>query len=307
MNMARANGKKLNRRVAFRIYEPANLFYRKIDRAPQNEPAENFDSLLSGFNQPFIATPSSGSPVNEPALPDSQSQENDTLNVNISASGIAFTAQAPLQAGDYLMLRILLLSGMTAIMTCCEVVYCKPSNPYENDRYPYLIGARFVNLTAEDSALLSRYVNKKQKQQLAVNGLLLTLVLTALAMPDVAFGLLVGLAHHLLELALHMLHLVFEYAEYNLDHVIEHAFETDTYTTQIIVFYILCTIGLIGAYFLGRLIPSACRRAGNGLKVFWNRKKASCMYYWGEKALADKIKIVGLSILAIGCYAYFAI
>ncbi|OAH99138.1 hypothetical protein A1353_21230 [Methylomonas methanica] len=297
MNMAKVNGEKLNRRVAFRIYEQANLFYRKIDQDRHMQVPENFDALLSNSDLSDAAAPH--------ALPDSQSRENDTLNVNISASGIAFTSKDPLQAGDYLMLRILLLSSMTAIMTCCKVVYCKPSNPYENDRYPYLIGAQFINLTPEDTALLSKHIDRNKKQQWAVNGVLLSLALFVLAMPDAAFGLLMGLVHHIIEVVLHVIHLIFEYAEYSLDHVIEHAFHTDTHTTQVIVFYILCTVGLVGLYFLWRIVPRNCRRAGNSLIAFWCRKKASCLYFWGQQALVDKIKIVGIGVIAVTGYAYF--
>jgi hypothetical protein len=297
--MAKQNGKTLNRRVAFRIYEHANLFYRQIDQDGRTQAPENFDALLSNVDLSDAATLH--------ALPGSQSQENDTLNVNISASGIAFTSKDPLQAGDYLMLRILLLSSMTAIMTCCKVVYCKPGNPYENDRYPYLIGAQFVNLTPGDTALLSKYIDRNKKQQWAVNGVLLSLAALILAMPDAALGLLMGLVHYIFEVVLHVLHLIFEFAEYNLDHVIEHTFHTDTYPTQVIVFYILCTVGLIGIYFLWHIVPRNCRRAGNSLIAFWCHKKASCLYYWGEQSLVDKIKIVGLGIVVVACYGYFAI
>lgn len=294
MNMAKVNGKKLNRRVAFRIYEQANLFYRKLEQDAQMQAPKNFDDVL--HNNP---------PDTDPALPDSQSRENDTLNVNISTSGIAFTSKDPLQAGDYLMLRILLLSSMTAIMICCKVVYCKPSNPYENDRYPYLIGAQFINLTPEVTALLSKHIDRNKKQQWAVNSIFLGLVLFILATPDAAFGLLMGLIHHVLEVVLHVVHLIFEYAEYNLDHVIEHAFHTDTHTTQVIVFYILCSAGLIGLYFVWRIVPHNCRRAGNSLIAFWCRKKASCLHFWSQQALVDKIKIVGIGVIAITGYAYF--
>ncbi len=54
---------------------------------------------------------------------------------------------------------------MTAVMTCCKVVYCKPSNPYEIDQYPHLVGARFVNLAATDRALLDNIVSKRRKYQ----------------------------------------------------------------------------------------------------------------------------------------------
>lgn len=306
--MDNVNGNKLNRRVALRIHEQANLFYRKVDPHQRSETQQSFDSLLGSRMQPGTTarSPASGTAAIQ-SLPDSQSRENDTLNVNISASGIAFTCKDELKAGDYLMIRILLLSSMTTITTCCKVVYCKPSNPYETDRYPYLIGAHFVNLTAEDTALLTRYVAKRQQQTWAANGLLLALALTALALPDLAFELLLSLSHHLLEVVLHIVHLAFEFVEYNLDHVIEHAFHTDTHETQIIVFYILFAVGLVGLYFLWRIVPPACARWGNSLMAFWCRKKASCLYYWGKQTLLDKIRIIGTAIIAISCYGYFII
>lgn len=293
MNIAMVKDKKLNRRVAFRIYEDANLFYQKIDIAQLAKSSASFDRLLSPDPNAQISM-----------LPDSQCLENDTLNVNISASGIAFTSKERLLAGDYLMLRILLLSSMTTIMTCCKVVYCKSSNPYENNRYPHLIGAQFVNLKPEDSTVLSAHIERKKQQQRLLTGVVASVLIFILAIPDVAFEMLVGLLHHIVEVVLHVIHLMFEYAEYNLDHVIEHAFHTDTHATQVIVFYILVSVGLIGLFFLGRLLPRYFRRAGNSLIAYGCRKKASCLYIWGEQSSAGKIKIVGISLVLITAYTY---
>jgi len=308
--MAKVNGNKSNRRVAFRVYEQANLFYHKIDHNQVIEPQADFDNILTSFSQSQTTTQlSSVSRISsvDQSLPESQSQENDTLNVNISSSGIAFTCKDELNAGDYLMIRLLLLSSMTVITTCCKVVYCKPSNPYENDRHPYLIGAHFVNLTAEDTELLNRHVRKIKKQHLAVYGVFLTVAVTVLAMPDLAFGLLAGLFHHVLEVVLHIIHLAFEFVESNLDHLIEHTFHTDLHDTQIIAFYTLFSFGLVGLYVLWRIIPSACVRFRNSQMAFWARKKSSFFYYWAEQTTLDKIRIVGVGIAAITLYGYFGI
>jgi hypothetical protein len=303
MSTTKVYDKKSNHRLALRVYEPVNLFYQKIVLGQLNETQPGFDNILNSFSRSQPA----GRLTVEPSFPYSQSQENDTLNVNISSSGIAFTSMEALKTGDYLILRILFLSSMTVVMTCCRVVYCKLSNPYESNRHPYSVGAQFINMTAEDSELLNKHVSKRKKQQFVVNGSIISLTLAILAMPDLAFGLLEDLSHHLLEIFLHMLHLVFEALEIGLDHVIEHLFHTATHETQIIVFYILVTFGLLGTYFLGRMASSAFMRLSKRLMLYGFRKKSSCLYFWGQHTLLDKIKIVGMGTAAIAGYIYFGI
>lgn len=301
MGTTEAKDKKLNRRIAFRVYERANLFYHKLDLGGPIEQQPDFDRVLAAAARSQAA----GLSPHEPALPASQSRLNDTLNVNISASGIAFTCREALKAGDYLMLRILLLSGMTVVMTCCQVVYCKPSNPYENDRYPFSVGARFVNMTAEDIELLHRHIARRRKQQWSVNGAIAALVTGVLVAPGQALALLLALGHHLLEIFLHLLHLGFEYLELSLDHAVEHLFHTGRHDTQIIVFYILVSFALIILYFLGRRVPAAWSRLSSRLLLFWSRKKSSCLYFWQQQSLVDKIKMIGVSAAALAVYVYF--
>jgi hypothetical protein len=303
MSTTKVNDNKSNHRVALRVYEQVNLFYQKIALRQLNETQPGFENILYSFARSETA----GRLTVEPSFPYSQSQENDTLNVNISSSGIAFTCMEELKAGDNLMLRILFLSSMTVVMTCCRVVYCKLSNPYESNRHPYSIGAQFINMTAEDSELLNKHVGKRKKQQFIVNGSIIAFSLAILAVPDLAFGLLVDMGHHMLEIFLHMLHLVFESLEMGLDHVIEHLFHTGTHETQIIVFYVLVIFGLVALYFFGRMASSAFVRVSKRLLLYWSRKKSSCLYFWGHQTLLDKIKIVGIGTTAIIGYIYFGI
>jgi PilZ domain len=303
MHTTKVNDKISNRRVALRVYEQVNLFYQKIALRQLNEKQPDFDHILNSFARSQAA----GGLTVEPSFPYSQSQENDTLNVNISATGIAFTCMEEMKADDYLMLRILFLSSMTVVMTCCKVVYCKLSNPYESNRHPYSVGAQFVNMTAEDSELLNKHVGKIKKQRFVVNTFIFALALAILAAPGQAFGLLVGLAHHLLEIFLHMVHLAFEILEMGLDHFIEHHFHTGTHETQVIVFYVLVTFGLVALYLFGRKAPSAIVRLGKRLLLYWSRKKSSCLYFWGQQTVLDKIKIVGIGSAAIAAYIYVSV
>lgn len=307
--MNQASSKNINRRLAFRIYEQVNLFYQKIEPEQIVEPPADFDNLLNSFKQTqthrHVYKHSSQSPL-VASLPLSESNENDTLNVNLSSSGIAFTCKDTLVPGDYLALRILLLASMTVITTCCRVVYCKPSNPYEDDQYPYLVGGQFVNLTARDSRLLTDHLQKRKKQQTIIYSLLSMFVLTFLSIPDIAFGALLDFGHHAIEITLHALHLLVEFVELNIDHLVEHSLHTDLRQTQIIVFYIMLGLGLVSFYIFWKIVPPLCLKFFKNQLRFWSRKKASLIYIWGEQSLLDKLKICCIGITAAACYVFFA-
>lgn len=299
--------KQVNRRRAFRIDELVNLFYRKLDSEHIiEEPAEWGEMLLhtpeSGTSRLVSSSLAAGDL--EALAPISQTRENDTLNVNISASGIAFTCQESLQPGNYLMLRMLLLSTMTTIMACCRVVYCKPSNPYELDRYPYLIGGQFVNLASADRELLERYVDRRRKRQWITRSLLLLIGAAVLIAPGEVMGFCVDLGHHLLELTLHGLHLVFEYLELGLDHLVEHRFHTGAHETQIIVFYILVGLALLMAYGLFLILPAVFKRSYGRMRAYCSRKKSSLGFFWSQQTLAEKIRLVGFIVGALATYFY---
>lgn len=290
----------INRRLAARIYQQCNLFYRKIETEPPADQGHSFESLLTINGQ------SGAGAHGIDSLPDSQSQENATLNVNISASGIAFTCQEQLRAGDHLLLRILLLANMTLIMTSCRVVYCRPSNPFETDRYRYLIGAEFVNLTADDRKLLEQHVHQQKLQQRVLFAPLLALALAILVFPLEMLHLLFGVIHHLIGLVFHSIFLGFEFLEMSLDHLIEHLFHTDLHATQIIVFYLLVSMALTLLYFIGKRIPTIFRTLINQQRLFWWRKKSSLLYYWEQQSFVDKVRILGISAVAILAYVFVA-
>lgn len=288
-----------NRRLAFRIYEQANLFYQKLSDGTPNPPTLR--------THPQSASSERGKTPLEPDFPDSRSQENATMKVNISNSGIAFTCSEFLQAGDYLLLRVLLLPNMTEIVSSCRVVYCRPGNPFETDRYPFKVGAVFVNLTAADSDLLDRHIERRKKQQWIIQSSLALLILSVLAAPELAWELVTELGHYLLELLLHLLHLGFEYLEMQLDHLVEHFFHTEMRETQIIVFYILFGVSLPILYFMGRRLQRASLRSYQTFVSYCWRKHASFLFYWGERSLAEKVSLISLSTLAVAGYCYLAV
>lgn len=301
VNMA----KNKNRRVSFRIYDEVNLFYQKIDETLLTEPQSAIDDIL---NAPSRAT-DMDTEAPDKNLPDVMAQgfqfsENETRDVNISASGMAFNCEDALKEGDYLAIRILLVSSSTAIVTYGKVVYCRNSNPNET-QYPYFVGAHFVDMADDDRELLVKHVNKKRSQQIRVRAFILAAVITVIVAPDVVFGLFFELLHFLFEHFLESLHLAFEFIELNLDKLVEHLFETDLHQTQVIVFYIIASFVFYGLYRLGRAVPPFCRQCKKNQIAYWSRKKASLLFHWREQSLFNKIKLVVIGAAAVTCYIFF--
>lgn len=301
--------KNKNRRGFFRIYDEVNLFYKKIDEKLVTESQPVFDNISNDRSlSTDIEMVSRDSalllPKLERKLPGFQFKDNETCNVNISASGMAFTCEDALKEGDYLIIKIQLLSSMAIIATYGKVVYCRNNQPYDMD-YPYFVGAHFFGMEDDDWELLGKYVEKKRKQQIRVTEFTLAAVLIVLVAPDLVFGTLFELLHFLVEVLLHGLHLAFEFIEINLDHLIEHLFHTDLHQTQVIVFYILLSFGLYGLYRLLRVLPSFCRRCKRNLFACWLRRKESLQFYWQEQSLFDKFKLIIIGIAVIASYVFF--
>jgi hypothetical protein len=284
-----------NRRGSFRIHDEVNLFYKKIDEKSATEP------------QPIPIT--TGKEAQDAALTngmaaDVQFNKNETCDINISASGLAFNCDAALKEGDCLMVKIMLASGKKPIVAPCQVVYCRSSQANDSE-CPYFVGAHFINMKDEDQELLIEHVDKKRLHSRWINGFILAVVITVIALPDVVFGLLLELFHFLLELLLEFSHLTFEFIESNLDHLVEHLFETDVHATQVIVFYIIFPFVCYGLYRLFWAIPSFFRRIKKKQVAYWSRKKAYLLFYWRELSPFNKLKLVLASVAVIALYVLF--
>lgn len=181
------------RRGFFRIDDEVNLFYKKIDAKLVTEPHHLNDNILNNCSlSTALEMVSQDSAVilhrldkSHPDVADYlrlidskidllaqaimmqgfQFKENDTRNVNISATGMAFNCEEALNENDYLEIKLLLVSSMAVIVTYGRVVYRKNS-PSNDNQYPYFIGVDFINMKDEDRELLIKYVVKKQLQQI---------------------------------------------------------------------------------------------------------------------------------------------
>ncbi|MGR9012039.1 MAG: PilZ domain-containing protein [Gammaproteobacteria bacterium] len=181
------------RRGFFRIDDEVNLFYKKVDEKQVSEPHHVSDNVLNSCSlSTALEIVSKDSAIQlhrlEKILPDvadylrlietkidllaqaivmqgHQFKDNETRNVNISASGMAFNCEEMLKEGDYLEIKMLLVSSMAVIVTYGRVVYCR--NSQTNDgKFPYFVGVDFTNMKDDDRELLIKYAVKKQMQQI---------------------------------------------------------------------------------------------------------------------------------------------
>ncbi len=104
-----------------------------------------------------------------------------------------------------------------------------------------------------------------------------------------------------------VLHLAFEWIEFALDFVIELVFETGLHNTQIIVFYILGVLALIGLYFLAKRVPKMLNNFQNKLNRYRNDKKAALRLYWQQLPFLHKVQFVTLSLTALTLLLFFGI
>ncbi|MBL6987016.1 MAG: PilZ domain-containing protein [Methylobacter sp.] len=185
--------KTAERRGFFRIDDEVNLFYKKIDEKQVSEPHHVSDNVLNSCSLSTaleIVSKDSAMQLHrlEKILPDvadylrlietkidllaqaivmqgHQFKDSETRNVNISASGMAFNCEEMLKEGDYLEIKMLLVSSMAVIVTYGRVVYCRKSQTNDG-KFPYFVGVDFTNMKDDDRELLIKYAVKKQLQQI---------------------------------------------------------------------------------------------------------------------------------------------
>lgn len=110
-----------------------------------------------------------------------------------------------------------------------------------------------------------------------------------LSMYDVLFHLLLGI-----------LHILFEAAEWVLDHLIEHLFETGMRETQIIVFYILMMIISGSIYKLYRQLP----RWYHKLEQKLYQKTVETLAQWRAVSIIGRIAWWSFFITAVNCWLF---
>ena len=85
------------------------------------------------------------------------------------------------------------------------------------------------------------------------------------------------------------LHLIFEVIEIILDHLIEVIFRTNLQQTQLIVFYILLSLGGVLVYFLCKAVPYMFSGLGNTLKTDWLELKMAVVEDWQAMSMMKRV------------------
>lgn len=137
--------------------------------------------------------------------------------------------------------------------------------------------------------------------QKTVNASYLIGIASVITMPDVVFGLMLDMIHSLLELV----HLLFEFFEATLDHIVEHIFHTGLQETQVIVFYLMLSMAFGSLYYLWKVMPRAYRKLKENLHAAFLQRKTRLFLYWAEQSLIDKIKLIALINVGITCIVLF--
>ncbi|MGR9115202.1 MAG: PilZ domain-containing protein [Gammaproteobacteria bacterium] len=184
------------RRRFFRIDDEVNLYYKKVDEKIISQSSHLSDNVLANCslaaaldmisqesrmmmtrierNSPDIADylkliDSKIDLVSQAVMMQgTEFKEKDTRNANLSASGVAFDSEEPLEIGDFLEIKMLLVSCMAVIVTYGKVIYCKEKHPPEN-QYTHVVGVNYINMKDQDRELLIKHVVKRQMQQIREN------------------------------------------------------------------------------------------------------------------------------------------
>ncbi len=93
------------------------------------------------------------------------------------------------------------------------------------------------------------------------------------------------------------IHIIFEVVELGLDKLIEHIFETGLHETQLIVFYILLTIGGVLIYFLWKALVHFADLLKLGFKDDWSEFKEAATTDWGAMSLANRVILIVVFLL----------
>lgn len=120
--------------------------------------------------------------------------------------------------------------------------------------------------------------------------------------------ILVGLAVTMYDVMLHSLlivmHLAFEWFEFALEHLIEHIFHTTRQQSQIIVFYLLCFIGLTLLYCLWRALPWFYSQLKVRLLAASSQYKPYIAGYWRELPLMQKTKWLASFTVSVSLFIF---
>ncbi len=104
-------------------------------------------------------------------LNDAAMEGQASKEVDLSASGLAFASENPIDIDSILELKMILPPSLVAVISYGKVVHCEPNSDKgdaesSDAESSYTIGVDFLNLDEHDRELLIRHIVKRQMVQL---------------------------------------------------------------------------------------------------------------------------------------------
>lgn len=127
------------------------------------------------------------------------------------------------------------------------------------------------------------------------------LIVIALVMYDVTIELVLEFVHLIFE----VFHNMFEWVELGIEHAVEHVFHTDRHGSQIITFYILCSIVLVGFWRFWKVLPVLSRFLNQWALESWERRKTQLQLYWQFMGPLHKAAVVITAVVVAYLASFF--
>lgn len=129
------------------------------------------------------------------------------------------------------------------------------------------------------------------------------LLAIALVMYDVTLELFLELMH----LGFEVIHNLYEWFELGIEHAVEHLFHTERHGSQIITFYILCSIAGFGFWKLWKAMPRWYQSLKALVLETWARRKTQLQLYWLLLSLPHKIALAVTALVVAYVASFFVI
>jgi hypothetical protein len=110
-----------------------------------------------------------------------------------------------------------------------------------------------------------------------------------LSLFGITISILVGFYDVILGSVFEFCHLIIEVIEIALDRLIEYIFHTDPRQTELIVFYILLSIGSVLIYWVWKLLVQILSGVGQNLQKDWTELKDTVIEGWQSLSMMNRI------------------
>jgi hypothetical protein len=110
-----------------------------------------------------------------------------------------------------------------------------------------------------------------------------------LSLFGITSSILVGFYDVILGSVFEFCHLIIEVVEIALDRLIEYIFHTDPRQTELIVFYILLSIGSVLIYWVWKLLVQILSGVGQNLKMDWTELKDTVIEDWQSLSMMNRV------------------